>query len=71
MSLAQKEKLYLDSCAAYNADKKQIISDDEFEEVHKPINTCAQTHANKNKHIHTNTNTHAHTNTRSHMWHQK
>jgi len=43
MSLAQKEKLYLDSCAAFNADKKQIISDDEFEEVQKKINEYAQT----------------------------
>ena len=31
MTLRDKEKLYIDCCAAYNVDKKSLILDDEFE----------------------------------------
>jgi hypothetical protein len=33
LSLAQKEKLYLDCCAAFNVDKSSLVTDDEFEQV--------------------------------------
>jgi len=33
MNLLQKEQLYLDCCASWNVEKKQLISDDEFEDL--------------------------------------
>ena len=33
MNLLEKEQLYLECCAAWNVEKKQVISDDEFEDL--------------------------------------
>eukprot|EP00285_Hemiselmis_virescens_P019170 CAMPEP_0173391230 /NCGR_PEP_ID=MMETSP1356-20130122/17854_1 /TAXON_ID=77927 ORGANISM="Hemiselmis virescens, Strain PCC157" /NCGR_SAMPLE_ID=MMETSP1356 /ASSEMBLY_ACC=CAM_ASM_000847 /LENGTH=291 /DNA_ID=CAMNT_0014348807 /DNA_START=12 /DNA_END=887 /DNA_ORIENTATION=+ len=32
-SLAQKERLYLDCCAAFNVDKNSLVTDDDFEQL--------------------------------------
>jgi hypothetical protein len=44
MSLAQKEKLYLDCCAAFNVDKVSLVTNDEFEQVCVSRECSSHTH---------------------------